>query len=99
MSSFSRPVLTKLIQRMAEPRRFLQVLAGPRQAGKTTLARQLMKAYGDRSFYATADSMSRAPLRSPERSRASGRSSWKIPSLPSMRSPGWRCGAPRVFPS
>jgi hypothetical protein len=31
MSSFSRPVLSKLIQRMAEPRRFLQVLAGPRQ--------------------------------------------------------------------
>lgn len=57
MSSFSRPVLSTLIQRMAEPRRFLQVLAGPRQAGKTTLARQLMKAYGDRSSYSTADTL------------------------------------------
>ena len=57
MSFFSRPVLSKLIQRMAEPRRFLQVLAGPRQAGKTTLARQLMKAYGDRSSYSTADTL------------------------------------------
>jgi len=57
MPSFSRPVLSKLIQRMAEPRRFLQVLAGPRQAGKTTLARQLMKAYGDRSSYSTADTL------------------------------------------
>jgi len=57
MSAFSRPVLSKLIQRMAEPRRFIQVLAGPRQAGKTTLARQLMKAYGDRSSYSTADTL------------------------------------------
>ncbi len=55
MSSFSRPVLRNLIQRMAEPRRFLQVLAGPRQIGKTTLAQQLMKASGDRSSYSTAD--------------------------------------------
>ena len=57
MPSFSRPVLSKLIQRMAEPRRFLQVLAGPRQTGKTTLARQLMKACGDRSSYSTADTL------------------------------------------
>jgi predicted AAA+ superfamily ATPase len=57
MSSFSRPVLAKLIQRMAEPRRFLQVLAGPRQSGKTTLARQLMKAFGDQASYSTADTL------------------------------------------
>jgi predicted AAA+ superfamily ATPase len=57
MPSFSRPVLNKLIQRMAEPRRFLQVLAGPRQVGKTTLARQLMKAHGNRSSYSTADTL------------------------------------------
>ena len=57
MSSFSRPVLSKLIQRVAEPRRFLQVLAGPRQVGKTTLARQLMKAHGARSSYSTADGL------------------------------------------
>jgi predicted AAA+ superfamily ATPase len=43
---------------MAEPRRFLQVLAGPRQVGKTTLARQLMTAFGENSTYATADSPS-----------------------------------------
>jgi hypothetical protein len=57
MSSFSRPVLRKLIQRMAEPRRFLQVLAGPRQVGKTTLAQQLIKAFGDRASYSTADTL------------------------------------------
>jgi predicted AAA+ superfamily ATPase len=31
-----------IVQRMTEPRRFIQVLAGPRQTGKTTLARQAM---------------------------------------------------------
>jgi hypothetical protein len=57
MTSFARPILGKLTQRMSEPRRFLQVLAGPRQVGKTTLARQLMTAFGDHSSYATADSL------------------------------------------
>ncbi|MEK7374624.1 MAG: ATP-binding protein, partial [Thermodesulfobacteriota bacterium] len=38
-----------------EPRRFLQVLAGPRQVGKTTLVRQAMGAVRIPSHYATAD--------------------------------------------
>jgi predicted AAA+ superfamily ATPase len=33
----------------------LQVLAGARQVGKTTLARQIMAAFGENSTYATAD--------------------------------------------
>ena len=40
---------------MKEPRRFLQVLAGPRQVGKTTLARQVMEAVGMPAHYASAD--------------------------------------------
>ena len=40
---------------MTEPRRFLQVLAGPRQVGKTTLARQVMAETGLISHYASAD--------------------------------------------
>ena len=40
---------------MTEPRRFIQVLAGPRQVGKTTLARQIMAEKGVISHYATAD--------------------------------------------
>lgn len=43
---------------MGEPRRFLQVLAGARQVGKTTLARQMMAAFGENSTYATADGAS-----------------------------------------
>jgi predicted AAA+ superfamily ATPase len=57
MATYNRPILSKLIQRLAEPRRFLQVMAGPRQVGKTTLARQLMDSFGTDSSYATADSI------------------------------------------
>lgn len=38
-----------------ERRRFLQVLAGPRQVGKTTLARQVLAAAGLPNHYASAD--------------------------------------------
>lgn len=39
---FERPHLQTLIKRMQEPRRFLQVILGPRQVGKTTLVTQLV---------------------------------------------------------
>lgn len=44
-----------LLRRLTEPRRFLQVLAGPRQVGKTTLARQVMKALVLPTHYVSAD--------------------------------------------
>jgi uncharacterized protein len=53
--SFERPVLATVIRRAREPRRFIQVLAGPRQVGKTTLARQAMDAVDLPSHYASAD--------------------------------------------
>jgi predicted AAA+ superfamily ATPase len=37
---FRRAVFATLLARLREPRRFLQVIAGPRQVGKTTLVRQ-----------------------------------------------------------
>lgn len=52
---FQRPVLESLRQRVEEPRRFIQVLAGPRQTGKTTVARQLMRALDIPSHYASGD--------------------------------------------
>lgn len=52
---FTRPMYTVLSQRLAEPRRFLQVLVGPRQTGKTTLAQQLMAGLDMPSHYASAD--------------------------------------------
>ena len=39
-------IYDELLKRLKEKRRFLQVLAGPRQAGKTTLVRQVMAASG-----------------------------------------------------
>jgi predicted AAA+ superfamily ATPase len=44
-----------LLRRLGEKRRFLQVLAGPRQVGKTTLARQVMEALKCPAHYASAD--------------------------------------------
>lgn len=44
-----------LAGRLGEPRRFLQVVAGPRQVGKTTLVQQVLAASGSPSVYASAD--------------------------------------------
>lgn len=52
---FERPILQILKKRMEEPRRFIQVLAGPRQTGKTTLAQQVMKKISFPCLYASAD--------------------------------------------
>ena len=45
----------ELLKRLREKRRFLQVLAGPRQVGKTTLVRQVIKASKLPAHYASAD--------------------------------------------
>ncbi len=52
---FTRPQSTVLARRLKEPRRFIQVLAGPRQVGKTTLVRQVTEASGLAWRYASAD--------------------------------------------
>ena len=52
---FLRPQLALLSSRLAEPRRFLQILAGPRQVGKTTLARQAIERFDGQAPYASAD--------------------------------------------
>lgn len=52
---FRRPQAAVLAKRLAEPRRFLHVVAGPRQVGKSTLVQQVT---GDLSLpvrYASAD--------------------------------------------
>jgi hypothetical protein len=52
---YARAQARVLAARLAEPRRHLQVVAGPPQAGKTTLVRQALAAWGDRARYASAD--------------------------------------------
>lgn len=54
-TDFRRPVFAAALGRAREPRRFIQVLAGPRQSGKTTLARQVLGAAALPSHYASAD--------------------------------------------
>ena len=48
-------LFASLAQRLSEKRRFIQILAGPRQVGKTTLARQVLESYPHPSHYASAD--------------------------------------------
>ncbi len=52
---YRRSVFQTIIQRLYEKKRFIQVLAGPRQTGKTTLARQIMDEVPWPSHYASAD--------------------------------------------
>jgi len=52
---FKRNIFNILLNRIHEPRRFIQVLAGPRQVGKTTIARQVMEAVSIPVHFATAD--------------------------------------------
>ncbi len=52
---FQRPQAAVLARRLAEPRRFLQVVAGARQVGKTTLVEQVTAAARVPVRYASAD--------------------------------------------
>jgi uncharacterized protein len=52
---FQRPIYDTLFERIHEPRQFIQVLAGPRQTGKTTLAKQIMESIDMPCHYASAD--------------------------------------------
>lgn len=55
LPAFSREYATILESRLCEPRRFLQVVAGPRQVGKTVLVRQVLSHLNVPSRYASAD--------------------------------------------
>jgi predicted AAA+ superfamily ATPase len=57
---FERKELSILTQRVKEPRRFMQVLMGPRQIGKTTLVRQLSRLLTIPIHYASADGIGAA---------------------------------------
>lgn len=52
---YRRPVFETLVSRIAEPRRSMQIVFGPRQVGKTTVARQAADAAGLPTHYASAD--------------------------------------------
>jgi uncharacterized protein len=52
---FKRHCVQQVVQRLLEPRRFLQVLIGPRQVGKTTIARQTIELSGLAAHFVSAD--------------------------------------------
>ena len=52
---FVRPYAVELLRRLHEPRRFLQVVAGARQVGKSTMVDQVARQSGLSCRYASAD--------------------------------------------
>lgn len=52
---FKRNIYHILMSRLQEPRKFIQVLAGPRQVGKTTVAQQVAEKLAMPSHFASAD--------------------------------------------
>lgn len=52
---YRRSHAATLAARLREPRRFLQVVSGPRQVGKTTLVQQVLESSGAPHHYASAD--------------------------------------------
>lgn len=54
---FERPYLQELIKKIKEPRRFIQVVMGPRQVGKTTLVVQLTEKIAVPCHFVSADAI------------------------------------------
>ena len=52
---YIRPHADILRRRLTEPRRFIQVITGPRQVGKTTLVQQVIDRSGLPAHFANAD--------------------------------------------
>lgn len=52
---YQRWIYDEVLARLSQPLAHMQVLLGPRQVGKTTLAKQIMKALTIPSYYLTAD--------------------------------------------
>lgn len=51
VSTYQRPIVKQLTERVQEPRRTIQVIAGPRQTGKTTALRQMIGALPAMAFH------------------------------------------------
>ena len=54
-SHYQRPQAPELARRLAEPRRFIQMITGARQVGKTTLVQQVTDAMAEPVRFASAD--------------------------------------------
>lgn len=54
---FVRPIYHSILSRLKEERKFIQVLGGARQVGKTTLIHQVLKKIAIKSSYVSCDSV------------------------------------------
>jgi len=54
--TYQRPLKSVLLGELSRPTPVIHVLIGPRQVGKTTIARQIQESIGIPTIYATADS-------------------------------------------
>ena len=52
---FKRKLVAQLIERLNEPRRFIQIVVGPRQTGKTTAVLQALKELDIQAHFVSAD--------------------------------------------
>ncbi|MCL2208508.1 MAG: AAA family ATPase, partial [Fibromonadales bacterium] len=52
---FRRQIVEQICERLAEPRRFIQIISGPRQTGKTTAVLQALEKCGLQSRFVSAD--------------------------------------------
>lgn len=59
---FKRSHFQELIKRLKEPKRFIQVITGPRQVGKTTLVQQVIKEIQLPTMYISADAIANTDL-------------------------------------
>jgi predicted AAA+ superfamily ATPase len=57
MNFYHRTYIQPLADRINEPRRFIQVVYGPRQVGKTTLVKQMLKQLSIESSFLLADNV------------------------------------------
>ncbi|GHT06777.1 ATPase AAA [Bacteroidia bacterium] len=55
--AFQRTILQDITERVSESRKFIQVLVGPRQVGKTTLIKQLLETTNIVHHFVTADDL------------------------------------------
>jgi len=54
--NYERALLSTIRKELSRPTKVIQVLIGPRQVGKTTIAKQIQESIGIPTVYATADS-------------------------------------------
>lgn len=52
---FKRNLVSQLIDRLTEPRRFIQIVVGPRQTGKTTAILQMLEEIDIKTHFVSAD--------------------------------------------